>query len=71
MLIFFISIIYLIFWSLIKKTIINNFHYQRIREVVSVLHLYDLLKKENNSVNKSISENQGESKNELKNTEDC
>lgn len=40
-----LSLAYLMFNSIIKKTIENNFHYQRIREIVSILHLYDLVKK--------------------------
>ena len=41
-----ISVIYLYFSFIIKKTIKNNFHYQRIREVVSILHLYKVLIKD-------------------------
>ncbi len=44
--IFFISLFYFIFGKIIRRTIENNFHYQRIREVVSVLTVYDMLKKE-------------------------
>lgn len=38
-----LSIAYFLFNSIIKHTIENNFHYQRIREIVSVLHLYDIV----------------------------
>lgn len=51
---FIISIAYLGFGYLIKKTIINNFHYQRIREIVSVLEIYHLVENDiSNESNKS------------------
>jgi hypothetical protein len=48
-----ISILYSLFGKLIKKTILGNFHYQRIREIVSILTVYDILKKENSTENNS------------------
>lgn len=45
----FLSLAYFMFNSIIKHTIENNFHYQRIREIVSVLYLYDIVQKNINS----------------------
>ncbi len=59
--IFILSVAYLMFGKLIKRTIENNYHYQRIREIVSVLFVYDLIKKEDeadkNEIDSSVSEN--------------
>lgn len=41
-----ISLLYVVCGIIIKRTLANNFHYQRIREVVSVLYIYDILKNE-------------------------
>ncbi len=41
-----ISFLYVICAVIIRRTLENNFHYQRIREVVSVIYIYDMLKKE-------------------------
>ena len=38
-----ISLCYMLLSRLIIKTIKNNFHYQRVREVVSVLYIYKML----------------------------
>ena len=43
---FLISLAYWGFGVIIKKTIINNFHYQRIREIVSVLKIYNLIEQD-------------------------
>lgn len=51
--VFVISLIYLLFGLLIKKAIISNYHYQRIREIVSVLYLYDLLQNDKDNQNDS------------------
>lgn len=42
---FLISLTYHFIGKNIKNTILNNFHYQRIREVVTVLNMYDIVKK--------------------------
>lgn len=47
-----LSLVYLLFNAIIRNTIENNFHYQRVREIVSILHLYDLVQKEKKSPNK-------------------
>lgn len=44
-----ISLLYVFCGTIIKRTLENNFHYQRIREVVSVIYIYDMLKKEKES----------------------
>lgn len=49
-----LSLAYFIFSSIIKHTIENNFHYQRIREIVSVLYLYDIVQ---NNVNSKSNKN--------------
>ncbi len=41
-----ISLFFFLFGVIIKNTIINNYHYQRIREIVSILMVYEIIKKE-------------------------
>lgn len=46
-----ISLLYSFCGFIIKRTLENNFHYQRIREVVNVLYIYDMIKTENDNKN--------------------
>jgi len=44
-----ISSAYIWVGKIIVKTIKSNFHYQRIREVVSIIYIYDMLQRSNNN----------------------
>lgn len=59
-----LSLAYFLFYRIIKHTIENNFHYQRIREIVTVLHLYSIVdqKIKKSKINSTIKSNNSTNK---------